>query len=250
MLKIRVIPIILIDGFSALKTINFHQRRNLGSPITAVKTYNTRNVDELIILDIDASKQNRKIDYFLIKDMAKECFMPLTIGGGVESIEDIQALLNVGADKVAINTSALKKGLSFIKKSASIFGSQCIVGSIDYIKTSKGFFVFDHLESKTLNLELCYWSKQLELAGVGEILINSVQDDGSMNGYDLDAIKMVLGEVNVPVVVAGGGNISSAIDVVKIGASAVAASSIFNFTHITPNDIRQELKKNGYPTRR
>lgn len=249
MLKIRVIPIVLIDGFSVLKTINFKTRRNLGSPITVLRTYNSRNVDELIILDIDSSKDNRDIDTFTIKDMAKECFMPLTIGGGIKTIDKIHKILEVGADKVSINKAALCDP-EFVTKAASIFGSQCIVVSIDYTRTKEQYYVYDHTNSSVLKMKLVKWAKKMEMAGAGELLINSVDKDGVMNEFDLEAITAVANEVNIPVIAAGGAvNPNSFVEAVSAGASAVAGSSIFHFTNYTPNDCSNILNENGYLSR-
>ena len=133
MLRKRVIPIVLIDGFSVLKTIQFNERRGLGSPVTVVRTYNTRNVDELIVLDIDATRQNRSIDIFTVKDIAEDCFMPLTVGGGITNLDHIRTLLKNGADKISINSEALERP-DFIKEASDVFGAQCIVVSIDVVK--------------------------------------------------------------------------------------------------------------------
>lgn len=249
MLKVRVIPIVLIDGFSVLKTINFKARRNLGSPITVLKTYNSRNVDELIILDIDSSKDSRDIDTFTIKDITKECFMPVTIGGGIDSIDKIQRVLEAGADKASINKAALSNP-DFVTKASSIFGSQCIVISIDYTRTKEGCFVYDHTNSGVLKMKLTKWAKQMEVAGAGELLINSIDKDGVMNGFDIDAITAVANEVNIPVISAGGAaNPNSFVEATSAGASAVAGSSIFHFTKYTPNDCSNVLNANGYLSR-
>ena len=141
MLRKRIIPIVLLDGFSVLKTINFNQRRNLGSPITVARTYNTRNVDELVLLDIDATKQKRSIDKFTIAEVAKECFMPLTVGGGIKTVKEIQGLLAKGADKIAINSYALENP-AFIKEASDMFGSQCIVVSIDVVEDNDNFYIY------------------------------------------------------------------------------------------------------------
>ena len=141
-LKKRIIPIVLLDGFSVVKTIEFDERRNLGSPVTVVRTYDTRNVDEMIVLDIDASDENRSIDHLTIADLAKDCFMPLTVGGGIRSIEDIRTALKAGADKVAINTEALRSP-QLIEEAAKVFGSQCIVASLDVVIADGSPLVFN-----------------------------------------------------------------------------------------------------------
>ena len=245
MLRKRIIPIVLLDGFSVLKTINFNQRRNLGSPITVARTYNTRDVDELVLLDIDATKQGRSIDKFTIAEIAQDCFMPLTVGGGITSIKDIQDLLAKGADKVAINTFAIKNPL-FIREAADIFGCQCIVVSIDVIEVeNEGYAVFNngHIVSE---LDLFYWIKEVVKLGAGELLINNVTADGSMAGVNIDLAKKIAELVNVPVIYAGG--VSSPDDAVKIcktRISAVGISSIFHFTDNTPDACKFAMKDAG-----
>lgn len=245
MLKVRVIPIVLIDGFAVLKTINFDIRRNLGSPITVARTYNTRFVDELILLDIDASKYNQPIDHFTIKEIASESFMPLTAGGGIKSLNDIQKTLNAGADKVTLNTAALENP-DFISKSSNRFGKQCIVVSID-IKDNN---IFSHSKRNINFSNVIDYCKTVENLGAGEILINSVDLDGMMTGPDLELIKQISARINIPLIYAGG--ISSpgdCVEVIKSGASAIAAASIFHFTNYTPNDCKIALRDAGYPVR-
>lgn len=249
MLKHRIIPVVLIDGFSVLKTINFETRRNLGSPITVARTYNTRNVDELILLDIDASKQNRSIDIFTINEIAKECFMPLTVGGGIKTLEDIEKLLSKGADKVALNTIFLED-FNFLKSASESFGNQCMVASVDVILKNGTYKIFSHLQQNT-EVELFKFCKDLEKNGAGEILLNSVDRDGQMKGMDFDLIKKVSDTVNIPVIACGG--VSRPQDcskAIKFGASAVGASSIFHFTNFTPNDCRDDLLRQGIPARK
>lgn len=248
MLRKRIIPIVLLDGFSVLKTIQFQQRRNLGSPVTVVRTYNTRNVDELILLDIDASKQGRAIDKFTISDIAQECFMPLTVGGGIRSINDIQDLLAKGADKVAINSYALENP-EFIKESSEIFGSQCIVVSIDVIEEFSNYRIYQNGKIYA-DLELIDWVKQVENLGAGEVLINSVSKDGTMSGADINLANLISECVSIPVIYAGG--VSDPDDASAVGqtkVSAVGVSSIFHFTDYTPNDCHTSFKKNGVPSR-
>lgn len=248
MLKHRIIPVVLINGYSVLKTIQFSERRNLGNPIVVAKTYNTRDVDELILLDIDASKQNRSIDLFTIQEIAKECFMPLTIGGGLKTIEDIRSVLERGADKVSINSEALKNPL-FIQQASQVYGAQCIVVSIDVIKDNENYRIFSHSENE-INVGLIEWCKKIEELGAGEILLNSVDRDGMMQGCDLQLVKFVSESVNIPVIACGG--VSSTADCASLvvsGASAAAAASIFHFTSITPTECRNKLKSEGISAR-
>lgn len=248
MLRTRVIPIILLDGFSVLKTIRFDQRRNLGSPITVARTYNTRNVDELIILDIDASKLDRAIDEFTIQDIAEECFMPLTVGGGVRTLGDIRKLLHRGADKVAINTEALNNP-EFIAQASKEFGTQCIVVSIDIIKVN-GHYLPYKKGRPVADIEVLNWCKQAETLGAGELLINRVDLDGTMSGADTVLAQQIATLVNIPVIYAGGiSSPENAAEVASTGIAAVAAASIYHFTSTTPNDCKLAMSDLGIPVR-
>jgi imidazole glycerol-phosphate synthase subunit HisF len=249
-LRYRVIPLVLLDGYAVVKSIRFDIRRNLGNPIVVARIYNSRNVDELILLDIDASKQNRKIDLHTVTAVAQECFMPLTVGGGLRSIEDISLTLKAGADKVALNTM-LFDGIHFFKEAVSVFGSQCIVASLDITKSEQGTFeIYSHCGRKAqITLDDCL--DILAEAEVGEILLNSVDLDGVMIGYDLDLIAHVSSIIKrIPIVAAGGaGCPHDCAKAVKAGASAVAAASIFHFTSITPRICKEEMAKEGIPVR-
>jgi cyclase len=248
MLRYRVIPLVLLDGYSVVKTIQFNVRRNLGSPITVAKVYNARNVDELILLDIDASKERRGIDLHTIEAVASECFMPLTVGGGIKTCDDIARVLKAGADKVSLNT-VLFENPGFFKEAVSVFGSQCIVASIDIKKSSSGEYTLYSHSGKDLNFTLDGCIKFLMESKVGELL-NSVDADGMMTGYDLGLVSYVSKNTNIPVIAAGGA--SSAADfslVVKAGASAIAAASIFHFTSITPRECKEDMKMANIPVR-
>ncbi len=248
MLRKRIIPIVLLDGFSVLKTINFNQRRNLGSPITVARTYNTRNVDELVLLDIDATKQGRAIDKFTIAEIAQDCFMPLTVGGGISSIKDIQGLLARGADKVAINTFVIKNPF-FIKEAAEIFGSQCIVVSIDVIEYEKNYLIYSCGEINH-NLDLISWIKQVEELGAGELIINNVTKDGTMSGGDSNLAELIASNVSIPVIYVGGiSNPKDASKIAQTQVSGVGIASIFHFTDFTPLDCNLQLRSDGVAVR-
>lgn len=251
MLKKRIIPIVLIDGYSVLKTIEFNQRRNLGNPITVAKTYNSRNVDELILLDIDASKQNRSIDLFTISDISSECFMPLTIGGGLRTLEDIKKALKNGADKVSLN-SILLENINFVKESSSVFGSQCIVASVDFKEVNSQFFIHSHA-GKQSEIQLIDYCVELCRLGAGEILLNNVTLDGKMSGINesvLTLINKVSKAISIPLIYTGGvEKPSDCVSLLKAGADAVGAASIFHFTRYIPQDCKNELKLNGIPAR-
>jgi imidazole glycerol-phosphate synthase subunit HisF len=247
MLKNRIIPIILIDGFSVLKTINFKTRRNLGSPITVLRTFETRNVDELIILDIDASRQTRTIDKFIINEITRECFMPLTIGGGISTCFHIEELLASGADKVCLNTSALRD-TNFIKNAVKEFGSQCIVISVD-VTNRQNTQIYNPLHVTNIKLE--DHLRIMEDCEVGEFLICDVDKEGTMTGANFGLAKQISKKLSTPLIYAGG--IGETYDCVRLikdaNVDAIGCSSIFHFTDITPEDCRNELINSGLPAR-
>lgn len=248
MLKRRVIPCVLLKDWQLVKSINFESYRTIGHPISTARIYNARNVDELIVLDIDASLHNKDINIEAIKDIADECFMPLTIGGGIKSIDDIYDILNAGADKISINSIALAD-LEFIKESSSIFGSQCIVCSIDVKKIDGTYKVFNKNQG-VLDIDLLTLAKQYQKYGAGEILLTSVDKDGSANGYDINLIKLFRGEMNIPVILNGGmGEPIHAVEAIKSGADAVAAAYIYHFSQYTPEDVKKEMNRHNIPTR-
>lgn len=247
MLKVRVIPSLTIKDLRLVKSIQFKNHRNIGSYIAAVRVFNSRDVDELILLDLDAGK--RGIKPWLITEVTKECFMPLTIGGGIKSISDIKRLLKLGADKISINSFAIENP-QFIKKAANIFGRQCIVISIDVAKEGEEYRVFSNNGTRKSNYRAISWAKNVEMLGAGEILLTSIDREGKMQGYDLDLIKIVCSSVNIPVIVNGGaGKLEDFLLALKKGASAVCASSIFQYTPITPRLIREYLIKKGIDAR-
>jgi cyclase len=227
-----------------LKTQQFNVRRNLGSPITVVRTYNTRNVYELIILDIDASRQGRCIDLWTISDVTEDCFMPLTIGGGIITIDDIRDTLRAGADKVAINTQALMRP-HFIRESSEQFGRQCIVVSIDYTLVEGVAWVFNRRIGQQ-QLRLLDWAQEVVAMGAGELLINCVDRDGMMQGPDLTTIALLRAKIVIPIIYAGGvGQALDCADIIQAGAHAVAVSSVFHFTSITPDDCKAAMAQRG-----
>lgn len=248
MLRHRIIPVVLINGYSVLKTIKFDVRRNLGSPVTVARTYNTRNVDELILLDIDASKERRSIDKFTIMDIAEELFMPLTVGGGIRTVEDIRIALSMGADKVAINSRAFDNP-DIVKDGAAIFGKQCIVVSIDVKKIAGTYQIYHHATNATDGCPF-EWIKKVEILGAGEILLNSVDQDGEMKGVDEELFSAATKIVKIPII--GCGGVATPEDsaiITRVGVSAVAAASIFHFTGYTPNDCKVAMAKAGFFTR-
>jgi cyclase len=219
--------------------------------MTAIKVYNTREVDELVFLDITASAQNRPPDFDLIDDLADECFMPLTVGGGVRTLDDVRNLLRAGADKVAINTAAVNRP-ELILQIAENFGSQCVVASIDARRhENERLEVFLLSGSKPTGKDPISVAREAEAMGAGEILLTSIDRDGSMNGYDVDLVRQVTSAVSIPVIASGGaGSYQDMATVLEEGkASAVAAASIFHFTQQTPKEAKHYLSEKGFAVR-
>ena len=251
MLKVRVIPTLLWKEFGLVKGVSFDSWRRVGAVLPAVKVYNSRDVDELIVVDIDASSEKRRPDYESVADFSDECFVPLTVGGGITSIEDVLHLLHSGADKVSINTEAYANP-GIIDSAASQFGSQCIVASIDAFKSQDGIYAcYSNSGSNNTARNPVDWARELVNRGAGEILLTSINKDGTMQGYDIELTEQVVNAVNVPVIASGGaGNYQHMIDVVlNAGASAVAAASIFHFTEQTPAGAKDAMRMAGIPTR-
>lgn len=244
MLKHRVIPCVLLKDWQLVKSIHFDSFRTIGHPTSTARIYNARNVDELIVLDIDASLDDEEINTEIITDIANECFMPLTIGGGIRSIKDIYTILNAGADKVAINSIALEN-LEFIKEASSIFGSQCIVCSIDVKLINDEYKVFNKTKG-TVDICPIELAQKYEKSGAGEILLTSIDREGSTLGYDVDLIKKFNGKLKIPIILNGGmGKPVDAVAAIKNGADAVAAAYIFHFSQHTPNDIKKVMIENN-----
>lgn len=252
MLKVRVIPTILWKDVGIVKGVGFNSWRRVGSLLPAIKVYNTRQVDELIIVDIMATEQQRPPDYDVIDEIADECFVPLTVGGGVREVEHIKKLLRAGADKVAINTGCFENP-DIVSKGANLFGTQCIVVSIDIVKHSDGTYeCFKQSGKIPTGKHPVEWAKEMELRGAGELLVTSVLNDGNMNGYDLELLKRITEAVNIPVIASGGARDYE--DMYKAltagGATAVAAASIFHFTEQTPLEAKSYLGQRGIPVRK
>jgi cyclase len=247
MLKTRIIPVLTFNGFGLVKTKQFANPRMVGNPVQAARVYNQRGVDELVFLDIFASEQKRKINLKLVADVIKECYMPVAIGGGIDSIQDITDLLKIGADKVVIKTKALIDE-AFIKEAVNMFGSQCITVAIDAVKAKGKYAVHNKLG---LDISVIDFIKKVEACEVGEIVLNSVDHDGMMNGFDSELINQVLSITQLPVIaVGGGGDITHYKELFeKTKAEAVGSASIFHFTQFTPLDIKNEIKKLNVPVR-
>ena len=250
MLKKRVIPILLYKNNSLVKGKQFNSNRIIGSVISSIKLFNNRQVDELIFIDIN-STTNNIINFNLINEISKFCSFPLTVGGGIKSLNDIKQLLQNGADKVCINTSAYSNP-NFIKEAVAMYGSQCIIISIDVKKIDNEYICFSNSGTVQTEYNLLSWLTIVNTFNVGEILITSIDNEGMMNGYDIELIKLVQNNVNISVIASGG--CSSYNDMLQVfnntDISAVCASSIFHFTQCTPKLAKEYLKKNNINVRR
>lgn len=240
--KVRIVPTLLYKD-NLVKGKMFKSWRVVGNLYQMIKLYNLREVDELIFLDIDANKKN-KIQFELIDEFADDCFVPLTIGGGVKSLEDIEQLLKVGADKICINSAAVQD-LDFVKKAVIKYGSQCIVISVDYkINKTKMAEVFTLSGNKSTNVSLEEHIKTLDEVNPGEIILTSIDHDGMMNGYDIEKIKKISSISSIPIIASGGaGCLNDFYQLIKdTDIKALSAASIFHFTEITPLDVKKFLK--------
>jgi imidazole glycerol-phosphate synthase subunit HisF len=228
MLKTRVIPCLLVLNGGLIKTIKFKDPRYIGDPINAIKIFNEKEVDELVLLDIGATTRGDGPSFSLLEEVASECFMPLAYGGGIRSVEDVTKIFNIGLEKAIINTRAYED-MVFIRSAVKRFGSQSIVASIDVKKSLFGKYqVVIKSGSKAIRTPLVEYAQLMAELGVGEIILNSVDNDGTFEGYNLNLIKMVSESVDVPVVALGGaGRLEDFALAIKDGASAVAAGSMF-----------------------
>lgn len=251
MLKVRVIPTLLSKDIGLVKGVGFDSWRRVGTLMPSVKVYNSRDVDELVVLDITATSESNSPDINSVAEFSEECCVPLTVGGGISSLDDVLGLLHAGADKVSINTAALVNP-TIIDNVAARFGVQCIVASIDVRRFEGGIYhCFSHAGTQDSGRDPVELAKELVARGAGEILLTSIDRDGTMQGYDIELIERVAKAVDVPIIASGGaGNYQHMINVViQAGASAVAAASIFHFTEQTPFGAKQAMKIAGIPIR-
>ena len=250
MLKNRIIPCLDVKNGRVVKGINFVDLKDAGDPVEQAKIYSDGGADEICFLDITASNENRDTIYEVVERTSKKCFVPLTVGGGVRSIDDITKLLNSGADKVSINTAAVQNS-DLVIKSSKKFGSQCIVVAIDAKKSGKKWEVFTHGGRNNTGIDAIEYAKKMEDNGAGELLVTSMDRDGTQAGYDIDLMFKISSTVNIPVIASGGvGNLDHLVDGIKLGnASAVLAASIFHYGKFSLKDAKEYLDSKGIPVR-
>lgn len=243
-------PTLLFRDFGLVKGVQFDSRRQIGSPLQAIKVYEMRGVDELVFLDVAASIDGRPPDLQLIDDLADDCFMPFAVGGGVRTENDVRDLLRVGADKVAVCT-ALVEEPDAIAAAAARFGSQCILATIDTRRDGDRWTAWTRSGTEDTGLDPVELARRAEALGVGEILLQSIDRDGTMSGYDLEGIRAIVDAVGIPVIASGGaGSYEHLAEAVLVaGASAVAAASMYHFTERTPAQAKEHLGARGVPVR-
>lgn len=250
MLKVRVIPTLLWKSFGLVKGVRFDSWRRVGAIMPAVKVYNQREVDELILVDIEATREGRAPDYAMVEEIAAECFVPLTVGGGVSTLEIVRELLRAGADKVCINSAAYDHP-DLIREASARFGAQCIVVGIDARRLEGGTYeCISHSGTLGTGRDPESWARHVEAMGAGELLLTSVERDGTMEGYDLDLVARVADSVQIPVIASGGaGSYEHMHQAIQNGAAAVAAASIFHFTEQTPREAKRFFAARGVAVR-
>tara|TARA_B100000965_G_scaffold387865_1_gene391738 strand:- start:237 stop:992 length:756 start_codon:yes stop_codon:yes gene_type:complete len=250
MLKNRIIPCLDVKNGRVVKGINFVDLKDAGDPVEQAQIYSDGGADEICFLDITASNENRDTIYEVVEKTSKKCFVPLTVGGGVRSVDDINKLLNCGADKVSINTAAVKDPKVVIESSKK-FGSQCIVVAIDAKKNGEKWEIFTHGGRNNTEIEVIEFAKKMQDCGAGELLVTSMDRDGTQIGYDIDLIKKISSNVNIPLIASGGvGNLDHLVEGIKLGnASAVLAASIFHYGNFSILEAKQYLESKGIPVR-
>jgi cyclase len=251
MLTKRIIPCLDVTDGRVVKGTKFLELRDAGDPVECAKAYDAQGADELVFLDITASSDNRATMVDVVERTASECFMPLTVGGGIRTVEDMKVMLRAGADKVSVNTSAIQRP-DLVREGAERFGSQCIVVAIDARRRPEGgWTVYTHGGRNPTDLEAVAWARRVEELGAGEILLTSMDADGTKEGYDMDLVRSVSGAVSIPVIASGGaGTLEHMADVLQnAGADAVLAASIFHFGEYTVGDVKKFLAARGVPVR-
>lgn len=251
----RIIPCLDVDNGRVVKGINFVDIRDAGDPVEVAARYNREGADEITFLDITASSDNRETTIHMVEAIASEVFIPLTVGGGIRKVEDIRTMLNAGADKVAINTAAIHNP-ELVKEAAEYYGSQCIVVAIDAKKVSKEgepdrWDIFTHGGRKDTGIDAVKWAKKMADYGAGELLVTSMDKDGTKSGFNIPLTKAITDAVNIPIIASGGvGNLQHLVDgVLKAGADAVLAASIFHFNEYTVGEAKQFMADQGIEVR-
>ena len=250
MLKNRIIPCLDVKNGRIVKGINFIDLKDVGDPVKQAKIYSDGGADEICFLDITASNENRDTIYDVVERTSKKCFVPLTVGGGVRSVDDIYKLLNCGADKVSINTAAVQNP-EVIVESSKKYGSQCVVVAIDAKKNGDKWEVFTHGGRKNTGINAIEFAIKMEDSGAGELMVTSMDRDGTQIGYDNDLMFKISSIVNIPVIASGGvGNLDHLVEGIKLGnASAVLAASIFHYGTHAIQEAKQYLDSKGIPVR-
>src|SRR4051812_5806277 len=251
-LAVRVIPCLDVDAGRVVKGINFRELRDAGDPVELARTYDAEGADELTFLDISASHEGRATTMEIVSRTAEQVFIPLTVGGGVSSVEDVDRLLRAGADKVAVNTAAIRRP-ELVAEVAGRFGNQVLVLSVDARRaagTPSGFEVTTHGGRRSAGLDAVEWAARAAELGAGEILLNAMDADGTQDGFDLDLLRAVRREVTVPVIASGGaGAVEHSPPAVDAGADAVLAATVFHFGTLRIADVKQSLARTGHPVR-
>lgn len=250
MLKVRIIPCLDVNEGRVVKGINFIDLVDAGDPVEQATIYDSAGADELCFLDITASHEDRNTMVSVVAQTAEKCFMPLTVGGGVRTVKDIKTLLNAGADKVSINTAAIENP-ELIKNAANKFGSQCIVVAIDAKRVGNGYQTFTHGGRKGTGIDAVEWAKSAEASGAGEILLTSMDRDGTKLGFDIELTQTISDAVSIPLIASGGvGTLEHLVEGVTKGhASAVLAASIFHFGIYNIAQAKSYMKKAGVAVR-
>ena len=250
MLAKRIIPCLDVTAGRVVKGVNFVELKDAGDPVEIARRYNDAGADELTFLDITASSDERDIILHIIEAVAEQVFIPLTVGGGVRKVDDIRRLLNAGADKVSINTSAVTNP-ELVAEASGYFGSQCIVVAIDSKRVGDHWEVFTHGGRKPTGLNAVEWAKKMESLGAGELLLTSMDRDGTKSGFDLELTRRISDAVDIPIIASGGvGNLQHLVDGVKEGhADAVLAASIFHFGEHTVDEAKRYMKQHGVEVR-
>lgn len=247
----RIIPCLDIKNGETVKGINFENLKYAGDPITLAKKYSDEGADELVFLDITATNEGRKTTIEMVKNVAKQVFIPFTVGGGINSIEDMKKLLQAGADKIAINSAAVKNP-DLIQEASNYFGSQCVVVAIDAKFIDGDFYVFINAGKTNTEIKLLDWVKRVELLGAGEILLTSMDADGTQNGFDLNMTKLAAYNVNIPVIASGGAGacVEHFVEVFKeANADAALAASIFHYDTLPVKTLKTGLNENNISIR-